>query len=440
MSTEIAGHPNIELVRPSTLVPNPRNARTHSDKQIAQIAASIRRFGFAVPIVIDGDNMIAAGHGRWLAAKQLGLDQVPVIRLAFVTDADRRAFAIAENRIAELSGWDTKLLTEELTVLFEGGYELEITGFTTADLDFAIPEPVKADEVEQVELPDRKARAVSRHGDLWLVGPHRLYCGDARDAVSYEALLGGERAAMVFADAPYNVPIDGHVSGLGKVSHREFAHASGEMSQAEFTMFLRSVFRHCVTFSDRGSIHYQCMDWRHTREIVDAADGIYDEHKQLLVWVKSNGGMGAFYRSQHELIFVFKAGNAKHINNFGLGEGGRYRTNVLTYAGVNCFRKGRKADLDAHPTVKPTALVADLILDCSRKGDLILDPFCGSGTTLLAAHRTARRGAAIEIDPIYVDIALSRLSQATGAEIRHVDGRRFDDVRDQRAAIGETAQ
>ena len=433
-------HPNIEMLRPSALKPNPRNARTHSAKQITQIGASIRRFGFAVPIVIDGDNMIAAGHGRWLAAKQLDLKEVPVIRLAFVTDEDRRAFALAENRIAELSGWDDKLLTEELTILFEGGYELEITGFTTADLDLSVPAMAKSEKPERVDLPDPSVEAVTRTGDLWLIGPHRLYAGSSLDASSYETLLGGDRAAMVFSDPPYNVPIDGHVSGLGRVRHREFAQASGEMSQGEFTMFLRTVFRHCVTFSARASIHYQCMDWRHTREIIDAADGVYDEHKQLLVWMKDNAGMGAFYRSQHELIFVFKAGRGKHINNFGLGETGRYRTNILKYAGANTFRKGRKEDLEAHATVKPTALVADLILDCSNKGDLILDPFSGSGTTLLSAHVTGRRGAAIEIDPLYVDTAIARLTKVSGLEARHADGRSFDEVATQRAAEQEVGR
>jgi DNA modification methylase len=264
--------------------------------------------------------------------------------------------------------------------------------------------------------------------------PHRLYNGNARDAASYEALLGDERAAMVFCDPPYNVPVQGHVSGLGKARHREFAEASGEMAPPEFTTFLRSVFRLCVRFSVGGSIHYHCMDWRHIREILDAADGIYTEFKQLVVWEKGGqAGMGTFYRSQHELIPVFKSGRGKHINNFGLGEKGRYRTNVWSHKGSNTFRKGRAQDLATHPTIKPVALVAEAILDCSNRGDLILDAFSGSGTTLLAAHRTHRRGAAIEIDPLYVDASLRRLHAATGIEPTLSDGRTFSQVATDRA-------
>jgi DNA modification methylase len=420
-------HPRVERVARASLKPNPRNARTHSNKQIAQIAASIERFGFLVPIVVDDDNLIAAGHGRWAAAVHLGLVEVPVVRARFLTDADRRAFALAENRIAELSGWNDKMLGEELSILFEGGYDLEITGFTTADLDFALPDP-PGEEPEAVELPDPDTIAITRPGDLWLIGPHRLYCGDARDATSYEALLGEDRAQLVFADPPYGVKIDGHVSGLGRVHHREFAMMSGEQTPAELTAFLRAVFRLCVRFSHSGSIHYQCMDWRHMREMLDAADGVYSELKQLVVWSKTNAGMGSFYRSQHELVFVFKAGRGSHINHFGLGETGRYRTNVWTYAGANSFRKGRDTDLADHPTVKPVAMVADAIRDCSNRGDLILDPFAGSGTTLLAARKTGRRGAAMEIDPLYCDTTLRRLQAASGLRAIHASGGSFDQM------------
>ena len=407
-------HPHVELVSVNSLKPNPRNARTHTDKQIAQIATSIERFGWLVPIIADDENMIAAGHGRWLAAKRMGLAEVPVIRARFVTDEDRRAFALAENRIADLSGWDEKLLGEELTVLFENGYELEITGFSTADLDFSLPDDTAEDEPEEIDLPEENGPSVSRVGDLWNIGPHRLYCGDSRDVASWEVLLGDDRAALIFCDAPYNVKIDGFVSGNGRNHHREFAMGAGEMNPPEFTAFLRAIFRNCVRFSTDGSIHYQCMDWRHIREMLDAADGVYDQFKQLVVWNKGVGALGAFYRSQHELVFVFKSGKARHVNNFGLGDTGRYRTNVVEYAGQNSFGKSRDADLAAHSTVKPTALVADFILDCSHRGDLVVDPCLGSGTTLIAAHRTGRRGAGIELDPGYVDTALRRLQLASG--------------------------
>ena len=394
------------------------------------------RFGFLVPIIIDDDDMIAAGHGRWEAAGRLGIEAVPTIRARFLTDADRRAFALAENRIAELSSWDEDLLANELSILFDGGYDLDITGFSTADLDFSLPEEVVKDKAEEIELPDLDVRPVSCEGDLWRIGPHRLYCGNARSVESYETLLGGDRADMVFSDPPYNVPIDGHVSGLGKHRHREFAEASGELTAAEFTAFLRTIFRNCVRFAANGSIHYHCMDWRHIREMLDAADGVYSGFKQLVVWKKQNAGMGTFYRSQHELLFVFKSGTAKHTNNFRLGQTGRYRTNVWEHAGANSFRKGRDRDLAAHATIKPTALVADAILDCSNRGDLILDPFSGSGTTLIAAHKTRRRGAAIELDPLHCDTSIRRLMAASGLDAIREDGARFADL-EADLAIGE---
>lgn len=436
MDPQIPKNPNVEMVSRGLLTPNPRNARTHTSKQITQIAASIRRFGFVVPIIIDDDGNIVAGHGRWAAAAELGLEEVPVIRVCFLSDADRRAFAIAENRIAELSGWDQALLGEELRFLLDDGFELEITGFTTNDIDFAIVEDAAPDQPETVELPDVNGQPVSRLGDLWHIGPHRLFCGDSRKVESYEALLGDDRATLVFGDAPFNLAIAGHVSGAEDA--REFEMASGEMTPGEFTHFLRSVFRMCVRFSTNGSIHYQCMDWRHAREILDAADGIYTQYKQLLIYKKQSGGLGTFYRSQHELIFVFKNGRAKHVNNFGLGETGRYRTNVLEYNGACGFYKGRERDLADHVTVKSTALVADLLRDCSNQGDLVLDPFSGSGTTLLAAHLTGRRGAAIEIDPLYVDTAIRRLTTATAHYAVHADGRTFQEVADERGRERET--
>lgn len=365
------------------------------------------------------------------------MSQVPVIRAEFMTPADRRAFVLAENRLAELAGWDKKLLVEELEILLDDGYDLEITGFSIADLDFAMPEE-KADQTsEEVELPGPTDKAVTRPGDLWIIGEHRVFCGDARAADSWEAVLGNEQATLVFCDPPYNVPIDGFVSGNGRNRHRNFLMGAGEMSPEEFVAFLRAILRLCVHFSKSGSIHYHCMDWRHIRELLDAADGVYSEFKQLVVWVKNNGGQGAFYRSRHELVFVFKSGKGKHINNFGLGETGRYRTNVVEYAGVNSFRRGRNADLAAHSTVKPIALVADFIVDRSNRGDLVMDPCLGSATSLIAAHRTGRRGAGIELDPLYVDTALARLAAISGlTPVLAGDGRSFDEVGAERLAKG----
>lgn len=431
--SNMANHPRIEMVPRSAIHPNPKNPRKHTDKQLRQIGSSLERFGFLVPIVIDEDGLIVAGAGRWAAAALVNMDEVPVIRARFLSEADRRAFAIAENRLGDLSEFDDALLSAELEFLFEQDYDLDITGFGIGDIKFDDGADAKAEE-PPVELPDPNATAISRLGDLWLIGPHRLYCGNARDTVSYEALLADERATMVFADPPYNVPIVNNVSGLGKTQHREFLEASGEMTSPEFTTLLRTVFRNCVRFSVDGSIHYHCMDFRHMREMLDAGDGVYTSLKQVAVWVKDNAGMGAFYRSRHEFVFIFKSGTARHINTFGLGEKGRYRTNVWEYAGVNTFRKGRAQDLADHPTVKPVGMVADAILDCSNRGDLILDPFSGSGTTLLAAHRTRRVGAAIELDPLYVDTALRRLRDATGLMPMLADGRTWEEVASERSA------
>ena len=431
-------HPHVVMLSTTSLTPNPDNARIHDDKQIEQLGANIKRFGFLVPLVVDADNVILAGNGRFAAAKKLGLPEVPCIRAEFLTGADRRAFALADNKLSDLSTWNEDLLQAELESLFEGGFDIEMIGFSTADLDFTIVEEKEAKpaKAERVDLPDPAAQAVSQVGDLWLIGPHRLYCGDSREVASWEALLGDDRATLVFADSPYNVPINGHVSSTN--THREFCVGTGEMSPPEFTAFQRQIMRNCARFSHGGSIHYQCMDFRHLRELLDAADGVYEEFKQLIVWAKNNGGMGSFYRSRHELIFVFKSGKGKHINNFGLGETGRYRTNVVEYAGANTFRKGRKEDLEAHSTVKPTALVADFLLDCSNRGDLVVDPFIGSGTTLIAAHRTKRRGAGIELDPLYVDTALRRLATVTGlTPVLAGDGRTFDEIAALRLAQGE---
>jgi DNA modification methylase len=421
-----SNHPNIEMADPATLTIAPGHARKNPPRQVEQIARSIDRFGNIVPIIVDADNVVAAGVGRLKAALLRKLELVPVIRVNFVSEVERRAFALADNRLAELSEWDEAALKDELEYLFKEEFDISETGFNLTDLDLG------AGLLDEPEPPfvavSEDGKAVTRRGDLWHVGEHRLYCGNAREGVSYDTLLGDERAAMVFSDPPFNVAVQGHIS---KQAHfREFAEAAGEMSPPEFTTFLRTAFRHCVRFSVDGSIHFHCMDWRHIREILDAADGIYTEFKQLVTWVKPAGSLGTFYRSRHELIFVFKSGRAKHTNNFGLGDTGRYRTNVWEVA----HGSTRKADLKVHPTVKPVALVADALLDCSNRGDLILDPFSGVGTVLLACARTNRRGAAIEIDAQYVDATLERLRKTTGLQAVHADGRTFEDVAAARAA------
>ncbi len=411
----------IQYRPPGELRAAARCARTHSKKQLAQIAASIRQFGFVSPILVDGMGEVVAGHGRLEAAKTLKMDSVPTVRLDHLSEAQLRAYRIADNRLAELAGWDAKLLALELGELadLEIGCELDITGFETADIDRLLAAASGAEEdAAEDAVPEPETNPVSRPGDLWLLGRHRLLCADARLRASYERLLDGGRAQLVFTDPPYNVPVQGHVSGLGKVRHREFAMASGEMTEAEFTDFLAGLFAELAAASANGAIHFVCMDWRHMMEVLTAGRRAYTELKNLCVWNKDNGGMGTFYRSKHELVFVFKSGTAAHINTFGLGERGRYRTNVWDYSGANSFRAGRDDELAMHPTVKPVAMVMDAIRDCSRRGGIVLDPFGGSGTTLIAAERTGRDARVLEIDPLYVDVTVRRWQAVTGEAAR----------------------
>ena len=404
-----------------SLRPARRNPRTHSDKQIRQIADSIEAFGFTNPVLIDAQGTIIAGHGRVRAAKQLGFDTVPTLCLDHLTEAQVRAYLIADNKLAENAGWDRDLLALELQELAELdlGFDLEIIGFETAEIDLMIGDlgtEGGGDPADEIEAVDPDTPVVSQAGDLWRIGRHRLLCGDALERDNYERLLDGKAAQMVFIDPPYNVPIEGHVSGLGQVRHEEFAMASGEMSEEEFIRFLVSVLGHHAAFSAEGAMHFVCMDWRHASELLAAGRITYTALKNLCIWVKTNAGMGSLYRSQHELVFVFKSGDAPHTNNVELGRHGRTRTNVWTYAGANSFGHGRSEALAMHPTVKPVRLVADAILDCSRRGGVVLDGFAGSGTTLLAAERTGRRGFGLEIEPRFVDVAIRRLAEHAGLE------------------------
>jgi DNA modification methylase len=408
----------IEYTSVRELRPHPNNARTHSKKQIRQIANSIAQFGFCNPVLIDDAKQIIAGHGRVEAAKLLGIDAVPTVRLSHLSEADKRAYVLADNRLAEKAGWDRELLAIELQGLIELDVDIELTGFEMAEIDLILEEGREASGdasgPEDLAPEPSPAPAVSQTGDLWLLGSHHLLCGDARDQAAYDQLLAGAKAEFVFTDPPYNVAIDGHVCGLGRIQHREFAMGCGEMSEAEFTAFLKTVFALLADNSIDGSIHQICMDWRHMGEMLDAGRTVYGELKNLCVWNKSNAGMGSFYRSKHELVFVWKSGTAAHINNFELGQHGRHRSNVWDYPGVNTMRPGRLDELAMHPTVKPVALVADAIKDCSRRGGLVLDPFCGSGTILIAAERTGRNARALEIDPIYVDVAVRRWQAYAG--------------------------
>lgn len=406
------------------LKPSARNARTHSPKQIQQIANSIKQFKFVTPVLIDANDEIVAGHGRVAAAKLLGLQCVPTARLDHLSPDEIRAYRLADNRLAEAAGWDKDLLRLELGHLIEIDFEVDLTGFETPEIDILLngdetKRDLKADPAD--EVGPVAERAVSRRGDLWLLDNHRILCGDARDPADYERLLGGELAQMTFTDPPYNVKIDGHVGGLGEIKHRPFAMASGEMSKPEFTAFLTQALEGIRGASQDGALVYTCMDGAHLHELLTAGHSVYAELKTVICWAKTNAGMGSLYRSQTEFIVLWKVGKAAHINNIELGKHGRYRTTLWTYAGANTFRKGRMEDLAAHPTVKPCVMVMDAIKDCSKPNGIILDPFGGSGTTLIAAHKTRRRGYLMEYDPLYVDVAIRRWEELFKREARHAE-------------------
>jgi len=414
---------------------DPKNARQHNARQIDQIANSIESFGFNVPILIDKRGKVIAGHGRVLACQKLGWNEVPSVQLEHLTEAQARAFAIADNRLTENSTWDERLLAENLKELsiLDLEFSLEATGFTMGEIDLKI-ESLNTPEEEsdpEDDIPELLTGAVTKPGDLWLLGKHRVLCGDSRESSSYERLLNGTQADLVFTDPPYNVPIQGHVSGNGNIKHREFAMASGEMSETEFINFLTGVFGLLASNSKSGSIHFICMDWRHIFEITTAGRKTYSDLKNVCVWTKNNGGMGSLYRSQHELVFVFKHGAEPHRNNVELGKYGRNRTNVWNYPGINAF--GREDDegnlLALHPTVKPVALISDAIMDCSSRGDIVLDNFLGSGSTLIAAEGAGRLCYGMEIDPLYIDISIRRWQKQTGKIAIHAEsGLSFSEV------------
>jgi len=401
----------IENVALGDLTPWARNARTHSKKQVRQIAASIETFGFTNPVLIDERRTILAGHGRVAAAELLGFGEVPCLRLDHMSEAEKRAYVLADNKLALNAGWDEDLLAAELGALMEAelDFDVGLTGFSIPEIDGILEAvaPEEPDDPADDEVPETASRRV-HPGDVWRLGRHRLVCGDALDPAVVGGLMAGQVARMVFSDPPYNVPIDGHVGNSGKVQHREFAMASGEMSSEAFTGFLTTALGNMADHAVDGSIHFLCMDWRHMGEMLAAGEAVYDELKNLIVWAKDNGGMGTFYRSRHELIFAFKKGTAPHVNTFELGQHGRYRTNVWQYRGVNTLRAGRMEELALHPTVKPVQMIADAIRDVSGRDEIVLDLFGGSGSTLIAAEKTGRRGYLCELDPIYCDRIVAR--------------------------------
>jgi DNA modification methylase len=433
-NADTAAAAQIVMRPPSELKPAKRNARTHSDRQVAQLAASIEQFGFTNPVLTDDQGGIVAGHGRVEAAKLLGLALVPTIALSHLSETQVRAYVIADNKLALNAGWDEDALRLEFAALEAVvEFDLEITGFSTGEIEVLFDKGAAAAAKLDAAPPKQKHTAAVMRGDLWELGSHRLLCGDAREPADFERLMQGDRARMVFSDPPYNVKIDGHVGGLGNVKHAEFAMASGEMSPAQFTEFLRVAFANAAAVSMDGAVHYQCMDWRHISEMMEAGNAVYSQLLNMCVWVKDNGGMGAFYRSQHELIFVWKVGSAAHLNTVELGKHGRYRTNVWNCRGAS--KTGAAAELGLHPTVKPAALMMDAMKDASKRGDVVLDCFGGSGSTLIAAEKVKRKARMIEYEPTYCEVAIHRWQTLTGKQaVLAETGETFAEVKTRREA------
>ena len=432
--------PKIEMRKVGDLPSYKGNARTHSKQQVRQIADSIARFGFTNPVLVARDDTIIAGHGRVMAAKLLGMTEVPTLALSCLSEAERRAYVLADNKLALNAGWDSEILAIELQGLIDLDFDLSLTGFSIAEADLVIDQAsdasVAAPASSADAVPAVPARPVTRRGDLWLLGRHKLVCGDARAEGDYATLLGNETADLVFTDPPYNVAIDGNVCGSGSIKHAEFAMASGEMSADAFTAFLTETLGAMSRHSRDGAIAFVCMDWRHMGELLTAGHAAFTELKNLCVWNKTNGGMGTFYRSKHELVFVWKVGTAAHTNSFGLGDTGRYRTNVWDYAGISSIGASRADELAMHPTVKPVALVADAIRDCSKRGDIVLDGFGGSGSTLIAAEKCGRAARLIEYEPGYCDVIVQRWQRLTGKRATlAATGQAFEDVHDLRLGV-----
>lgn len=431
----ILNHLHLTEIALDDLVIPARELRKHPASQIRKLAKSIERFGFVTPILVDARGEVIAGLARIAAARKLGRSHAPAIRVEHLSEDEIRAYRIADNKLAEEASWDLDALRVEIGELIDLDFDMEAIGFEVAEIDVLLDD---GDSGEDVPIPETPSNPVTRAGDVWQIGPHRLVCGDSLMADTYDALLGTEAVDAVFTDAPYNVPVDKHVCGLGKVKHREFAMASGEMSEEAFAEFLRTVHEHLATRMKPGGIAFSCMDWRSISPLIEAGQACGLALINLAVWDKGTGGMGSLYRSQHELVCVFKKPGASHRNNVELGKHGRNRTNVWAYPGCNGGSKERGELLKLHPTVKPTALIADALRDVTARGEIVLDVFGGSGSTLLAAEQTARVARLVEIDPAYCDVIIERVRQALGLEaVLEATGETFAQVREARGGDNE---
>ncbi len=422
----------VEYVITTLLQTYSRQIRRHAQSKIRRLAKFIQQSSVIMPLVVDKDNFVVLGNARLAALKLLGIESVPVIRVTHLNEAMMRALVLADNQFCLNAEWYKDALKEELVYLapliLDLGLELIDLGFETAQLDIIIGNKsiIGADDTLP---PSTDAPAITQLSYVWLMGSHRLICSDAREENTYVQLMGDERAEMIFGDLPYNVPIEGHVCGNGAIQHREFVMGAGEMSAEQFIAFMATIFTLLRKFSKDGSVHMQCMDWRHSFEILTAAQQAGYAYLNMACWVKHVGGMGSLYRSQHELVHIFKSGAAPHINNVMLGKHGRNRTNVWQYDGANSFSQERKGDLALHSTTKPVDMIADGIKDCSSRGGIILDPTAGAGSTLIAAEQTGRVARLIELDPLYCDVIVRRWQQRTGHKATlAATGQTFDEL------------
>jgi ParB-like chromosome segregation protein Spo0J len=413
------------------LKPNLRNARRHSKKQIRQLADSITAFGFLVPVLIDDTGVVIAGHGRFAAAKLLGLQKVPVIEVAGLSEAKRRALALADNKIAANGGWDRKALANELSelgqILVLEELDITVTGFTPIEIDNLITDfedHPAADPADILKSAWVSATPLSKHGDLWILGQHRLLCGNARNTEHVARLMGNEQATMAFLDPPYDLKMR-DMAETGATEHSGFATASGEVSQ--LVTFLTETLDAAAAVSRSDAIHYVGADGRHLAALIEAGRSVYGEMLDLIVWVKSTADQGSFYRNQHELIGVFRVAVFPELNVKKPARRVRSRSNVWEYPVVDSFRSSRLDQPKGRPTAKPVPLVADALKDCTRRGDIVIDIFGGCGTTILAAERAGRRAYTMEIEPRYVDVAIRRWQEFSGQDAVHADtGRTFD--------------
>ena len=421
---------NTEYLPISALKPMPGSPRQHPKSQIRALTKSFEAFGQVLPILIDADCRIISGHAQWEVAQCLAMSDVMTMRIEHLNEPQIKALMVALNRLGDLSKWDEPALSTILLDLYalDLDFDIEATGFAEIEIELRIEGlDEKTDDTDDTILV-ASGPTVTQLGDLWQLGNHRLLCANALEQPIWSQLMGDEHAALVVTDPPFNVPIDGHVSGLGKYKHREFEMAAGEMSEAEFTEFLRSAMAHAHRWSAPGSVHYWAMDWRHSLEISSAGKAIYERYLNMAVWAKNQPGMGSFYRSQHELFFIFAKGGGAIRNNVQLGLFGRSRSNLWNYpSAASLARTAEEGNpLALHPTVKPLALICDILLDASTKGDIVVDPFGGSGTTLIAAEKLGRKARLIELDPAYCDTILRRWQRWSGeTAFRVTDGMSF---------------